>query len=200
MVAPRKGVIFMWVKLPSVMGLAVAAATLGIVPNQVVVGAEEAASPISSYQSAATDHIANLQGSDGKVREVRTASRNGVQGRELSLLDGDELKVSEDGSVVSLYNGDGIIVGTFESPELEDEKGNSIDARFSTYENFLLVIEDGVSNRSGCGKATAGKWVYRVGAAGVCTAASLGMGPLGGAGCSLGAAAFEDEIPFDNVC
>lgn len=91
-------------------------------------------------------------------------------------------------------------VGIFEAPQLYDGAGNQIPAALKVSDNLLLVVQSGTQNRSACGKATAGKWTYRIGAAGVCGALAAGTGGVTGAACGLGASAAEDHINFDSVC
>lgn len=141
-----------------------------------------------------------LPGSDGLTRRAVPAPDSTIQGKKVELQPGDRIDISVDGQTAHIVNSEGEIVGDFTAPRLYDDQGNELDARFVTYEDLLILAQTGITTRDACTKATVGKWTYRIGAAGVCTAAGLGLTPGAGAACGLGASGLEDQIPFDKVC
>lgn len=158
------------------------------------------AQDLSQPESNQTNGVTTLQGADGLTRTTFPVEQPGVQGRNLDLQPGDEINISVDGQTAEIINAAGDVVGSFTAPQLYDDEGNELTARFAFHEGMLIVAETGPTARDACTKASVDKWTYRVGATGVCGALGAGTGGLAGGLCGLGAAAVEDRINFDKVC
>lgn len=179
------------------MALAAGMVADGSVSSEAMVSAAEQVEV--SPQSGVVSRPDMLQGSDGVARRIEDFDQDGLQGRRVFLSDGDRLEVKAGGTQVSLVNSDGDEVGVFSNPTVVQD-GHSKPGVFSVVGDVVTVAPAGPQFRDACRKATVGKWTYRIGATGVCTAFGLGTSGLGGAACGLGASAAEDQINFDKVC
>lgn len=118
----------------------------------------------------------------------------------MALQPGDVVVISNDEQRADIMNVHGEVVGSFTNPQLYDDQGKEINARFFLVDDILALTERGTGYRETCTKATVVKRTYRIGALGVCGASGAGTGGLGGAACGAGSMALEDSINFESVC
>lgn len=157
---------------------------------------------LSDKDTTASFSIETLQGSDGLHRWAVYNKKSGIDGKKITLYRGDTLQISEDAKQVRIVNRKGNTVGTFNAPEIVTDDGEVTPAKFSIRNGNYVTLDYETPQYAArsCWRATLGKWTYRVGAGGICTAFGLGTSGVGGFACGLGAAYIEDKIPFNSVC
>lgn len=85
-----------------------------------------------------------LQGADGLTRSTIPVDYIGLHGKRLALQPGDVVVISNDDQRADIMNVHGEVVGSFTNPQLYDDQGKEINARFFLVDDILALTERGV--------------------------------------------------------
>lgn len=157
---------------------------------------------LPAEQVAGLDHDSTriVSDSHGEQRVLRSVSSRTQTGRIVDLKPGERLRLSDGHRKAELIDASGDVLLVFDQPTYEDNDGTTREAYFKVNGNELIYTLGTKFRRDACGRATAGKWTMRVGAAFVCGAFGAATSGVGGGACGLAYSGLEDHIDFDRVC